>query len=75
MIATGIEEGVPTRRGGQGPASWMAVHDLFRGIVTRIPRTTRRQELEPVAEELAMLSAEVLNILEAQVNSRKYERQ
>ena len=23
MIATGIEEGVPTRRRGQGPADWM----------------------------------------------------
>ena len=32
MIATGIEEGVPTRREGQGPASWQDVHTAFRAI-------------------------------------------
>src|ERR1700721_585583 len=26
MIATGIEEGVPTRRAGQGPGSWQGAH-------------------------------------------------
>ena len=30
MIATGIEEGVPTRRVGQGPASWQELHAIFR---------------------------------------------
>ena len=33
MIATGIEEGVPTRRGGRGPADWQEVHAAFRAIV------------------------------------------
>jgi replication initiation protein RepC len=70
MIVTGIEEGVPTRRAGQGPADWNAVHDLFRGMVNRIPRTATRAELEPVADELAMLSAEVLNLLETYINSQ-----
>ena len=32
MIATGME-GVPTRRGGQGPADWQEVHAAFRAIV------------------------------------------
>ena len=32
MIATGIEEGVPTRRGGQGPADWQEVHAAFRAM-------------------------------------------
>ena len=31
MIVTGMEEGAPTRRAGQGPADWNAVHDLFPG--------------------------------------------
>ena len=70
MIATGIEEGAPTRRAGQGPANWAAVHDLFRGMVARIPRTATREELEPVADELAILSAEVLNLLESHINSQ-----
>ncbi len=70
MIATGIEEGAPARREGQGPADWSAVHDLFRGIVARIPRTAAREELEPIADELAMLSTEVLNLLESHITSQ-----
>ena len=70
MIVTGIEEGVPTRRAGQGPADWSAVHELFRGVVARIPRTATREELEPVADELAMLSVEVLSLLETHINSQ-----
>ena len=64
MIATGIEEGVETRRDGQGPADWAAVHALYREIVGRIPRTAPRQQLEPIAEELSMLADEVLSLLE-----------
>ena len=39
MIATGIEEGVPTRNTGQGRADWAEFHELYRGIVGRLPRT------------------------------------
>ena len=70
MIVTGLEEGVPTRRAGQGPADWTTVHEMFRAIVGRIPRTATRGELEPVADELALLSAEVLILLETHVNSQ-----
>ena len=38
MIATGIEEGVPTRREGQGPGSWQEVHGAFRAVVEGLPR-------------------------------------
>jgi len=64
MIATGMEEGVPTRRGGQGPADWVEVHALFRSIVERIPRTATRPALEPIADELSMLADEILTLLE-----------
>ena len=47
MIATGIEEGVPTGRVGQGPASWQELHAVFRGLVEGVPRTASREELEP----------------------------
>jgi replication initiation protein RepC len=70
MIVTGLDEGVPTCREGQGPADWTAVQEMFRSIVGRIPRTATRGELEPVADELALLSAEVLNLLETHVNSQ-----
>ena len=69
MIATGIEEGVPTRRGGQGPADWMELHALYRSILDRIPRTAPRQVLEPIAEELSLLADEVLELLESHIKS------
>ncbi len=68
MIATGMEEGVPTRRAGQGPADWTAVHALFRAIVERIPRAAPRQALEPIADELSLLADEILSLLENHVN-------
>jgi replication initiation protein RepC len=67
MIATGIEEGVPTRRNGVGPADWSEVHVLFRRVVDRIPRTAIRLELEPIADELSLLADEVLSLLEAHI--------
>jgi replication initiation protein RepC len=69
MIATGIEEGVPTRRGGQGPADWQEIHAAFRSIVDQIPRTATRQELEPIAEELSQLADDVLNLLETHIKT------
>lgn len=69
MIATGIEEGVPTRREGHGPADWQEVHQAFRSIVERIPRTATRQELEEIADELSQLADDVLNLLETHVKA------
>ncbi|MEH6953053.1 plasmid replication protein RepC (plasmid) [Nitrobacter sp. NHB1] len=69
MIATGIEEAIPTRRGGQGPADWQEVHAAFRSIVDQIPRTATRQELEPIAEELSQLADDVLNLLETHIKT------
>ncbi|GEC17158.1 plasmid replication protein RepC [Nitrobacter winogradskyi] len=69
MIATGIEEGVPTRRGGQGPADWAEVHVGFRSIVEGIPRSATRVQLQAAAEELTQIADEVLNLLERHVKS------
>jgi replication initiation protein RepC len=70
MIATGIEEGVPTRRAGQGPADWTEIHALYRAIMARIPRSATRSELEPIAEELSLLADEVLNLLETHIKTQ-----
>lgn len=70
MIATGLEEGVPTRRGGQGPADWMEVHALYRSIVGRVPRSATRLVLEPIAEELSLLADEVLILLEDHIKTQ-----
>ena len=69
MIATGIEEGVPTRRAGQGPSDWSEIHGLYRGILDRIPRTATREELEPIAADLTLLADEILILLESHVKS------
>ena len=69
MIATGIEEGVPTRRAGQGPSDWSEIHGLYRGILDRIPRTATRDELEPIAADLTLLADEILILLESHVKS------
>ena len=58
MIVTGVEEGVPTRRAGQGPLDWTEIHGLYRSILDRIPRTAAREELEPIADDLTLLAAE-----------------
>ncbi len=70
MIATGIEEGVPTRRGGQGPADWAEVHAGFRSIVEGIPRTATRAQLEAAADELSQLADDVLNLLQTHVKTQ-----
>ena len=69
MIATGIEEGVPTRRGRQGPADWAEVHALYRGLMDRIPRTATRDHLEPIAEDLSLLADEILTLLETHIKT------
>jgi replication initiation protein RepC len=69
MIAAGIEERVPTRREGQGPASWQEVHASFRALVEGIPRTATRKELEVAAEALSTLADDILNLLETQVKT------
>src|ERR1700677_1932739 len=69
MIATGIEESVPTERAGQGPASWQEVHAVFRGLVEGISRTARLEELEVAAEALSSLADDILNLLEVQVKT------
>jgi replication initiation protein RepC len=69
MVATGIEEGVTTRRAGQGPASWQQVHAVFRGLVEGISRTARLEELEAAAEALSSLADDILDLLEVQVKT------
>ena len=59
MIATGVEQRVPTRQPGRpGPADWSELHQLYQDIVTRIPRRASRAVLEPIAEDLSLLADE-----------------
>ena len=69
MIATGIEEGVPTHREGQGPASWQEVHGAFRAVVEGLPRAAARPQLEDAAEALSQLADDIRILLETQVKT------
>jgi replication initiation protein RepC len=69
MISTGIEEGVPTRRAGQGPTDWHEVHKGFRAIVEAIPRTATCAELEPIAETLSQLVDDILSLLKNHIKA------
>src|ERR1700722_25860 len=70
MIATGMEENVPVHCAKAGPADWLGGYTLYPGILSRIPRTATRHQLEPVAEELCMLADEVLSLLENHIKTR-----
>jgi replication initiation protein RepC len=69
MIATGIEEGVPTSRVGQRPASWQELHAVFRGLVEGVSRTAGRGKLESAAEALSGFADDILNLLENQIKT------
>ena len=71
MIATGIEQGVPVGKIGQGVSDWPGIHGVFRGILDRVPRTAVRRELEPIADELSLLADEILSLLETHVKNEK----
>jgi replication initiation protein RepC len=62
MISAGLEEDVP--------ADWRAFHSAYLGLVSRIPRTATRLELEPLAEELGLLADEIRNALEQHIKTQ-----
>ncbi len=73
MIATGIEEGVPTSPAGQGRADWHGIHEAFRSIVTAVPRSATRDQLEAIADELSQLADDVQNLLESHVKAEQLD--
>ncbi|SMC54625.1 plasmid replication protein RepC [Rhizobium sp. RU36D] len=56
LITAAMEEGAP--------GDWLAIEDLYIGIVARIPRTPDLGDLAGLLEELQMLKAEIVNLLE-----------
>lgn len=69
MIAAGIEAGVDTRRAGQGPSDWTAVHADFRAIVMGLPRKAALADLEATADALTVFADDVLSLLEPHAES------
>lgn len=62
MIAAGLEEDVP--------ADWRGFHSAYLALVSQIPRTATRLELEPLAEELGCLGDATRKVLEDHVKAQ-----
>lgn len=63
LIAAAVEEGLP--------GDWEGISSSFRMLLTKIPRVKNLENLEPVVEEMMLLRAKVLNILETKVKTQK----
>jgi replication initiation protein RepC len=71
MIATGIEEGVPTDAtvgsAGRETSDWEGFHLRYATLSGRYARNLLRADLEALASELTLLAAEVRKLLETHV--------
>lgn len=65
LIAAAIGEGVP--------ADWDTVSTQFRAILMRLPRVMTAETMEPLLDELKLLRAEIVNILEIRLNSQRMD--
>ncbi|NKL94435.1 plasmid replication protein RepC [Rhizobium leguminosarum] len=62
LITAAIEEGAP--------GNWGHIETIYIGIVGRHPRYPNRSQVEATLEEMELLRAEVLNLLEMQLETR-----
>jgi replication initiation protein RepC len=63
LISAAMEEGAD--------GDWAAVEDIYVTLCGRIPRHPTIDQLLELADDMALLRDEVLNLLEMQVNSKK----
>ena len=63
LISAAVEEGAA--------GDWERIDDIYIDLVARIPRTAITSVLAPIAEEMAMLREEIVNILEMQIKIAK----
>jgi len=63
LISAAMEEGAD--------GDWAAVEAIYVALCARIPRKPGIAQLADLTEEMAMLRAEILNLLEKQINSQK----
>jgi replication initiation protein RepC len=63
LMTAAMEEGAA--------GDWGMIESHYIGLVGRIPRNPKQEDLAPIIDELEMLRAEIINILEMQLNSEK----
>lgn len=62
LITAAMEEGVE--------GDWEAVEKVYQGVAGELPRNPRRLQVESALEKMALLRAEVINLLEKQFKSQ-----
>ncbi|MGN7755162.1 plasmid replication protein RepC [Sinorhizobium sp. 22678] len=65
LITAAIEE--------DAPGDWLAVEDVYMGILGRLPRYASREQVEATLDEMELLREEVLNLLEIQVKAENMD--
>ncbi|TBC70596.1 plasmid replication protein RepC [Rhizobium ruizarguesonis] len=65
LIATALEEEVS--------GDWEGISVMFRTLLARIPRVATAEELAPLVDEMGLLRAEVVNLLERQIKTQKID--
>lgn len=65
LIATALEEEVS--------GDWEGISVMFRTLLARIPRVATAEELAPLVDEMGLLRAEIVNLLERQIKTQKID--
>ncbi|MBY5425091.1 plasmid replication protein RepC [Rhizobium leguminosarum] len=65
LIAAALEEGVS--------GDWEDISVMFRALLARIPRVATAEDLAPLLDEMRLLRAEVVNMLERRIETKKID--
>ncbi|MBY5555898.1 replication initiation protein RepC (plasmid) [Rhizobium leguminosarum] len=65
LIAAALEEGVS--------GDWEGISAMFRALLARIPRVATAEDLAPLLDDMGLLRAEVINLLERQIKTKKID--
>ncbi|MBY3214838.1 replication initiation protein RepC [Rhizobium laguerreae] len=65
LIAAALEEGVS--------GDWEGISAMFRALLARIPRVATAEDLAPLLDEMGLLRAEIVNMLERRIKAKKID--
>ncbi|MBY3380895.1 plasmid replication protein RepC [Rhizobium laguerreae] len=65
LIAAALEEGVS--------GNWEGISAMFRALLARIPRVATAEDLTPLLDEMGLLRAEIINLLERRIKAKKID--
>ncbi|MBY3236861.1 replication initiation protein RepC [Rhizobium laguerreae] len=65
LIAAALEEGIS--------GDWEGISAMFRALLARIPRVATAEDLTPLLDEMGLLRAEIVNMLERRIKAKKMD--